>query len=168
MRIGGYAKTDFIYDLKPAGNADSFIPATIPIPAPASINNSTISVRPTRVNLDFLVPTQSGDSYRFFLEMDFFGTNATTPRLRHAYGQAKNFLVGQTFSNFMDPDAGADTLDFQGPNAQVSIRVPQFRYSVLVSKMTTFSISAEKPTSDVDFTTPEFNATPNSPSRTAL
>ncbi len=164
MRIGGYAKTDFIYDLKPAGNADSFIPATIPIPEPASINNSTISVRPTRINLDFLVPTQSGDSYRFFLEMDFFGTNATTPRLRHAYGQAKNFLVGQTFSNFMDPDAGADTLDFQGPNAQVSIRVPQFRYSVLVSKMTTFSLSAEKPTSDVAFTTPEFNATPNSPS----
>ena len=118
MRIGGYAKTDFIYDLKPAGNADSFIPATIPIPAPASINNSTISVRATRVNLDFLVPTQSGDSYRFFLEMDFFGTNATTPRLRHAYGQAKNFLVGQTFSNFMDPDAGADTLDYQGPNAR--------------------------------------------------
>ena len=49
--------------------------------------------------------------------MDFFGTNSTTPKLRHAYGQAKNFLVGQTFSNFMDPDAGADTLDYQGPNA---------------------------------------------------
>ena len=32
MRIGGYAKTDFIYDLKPAGNTDLFIPATIPIP----------------------------------------------------------------------------------------------------------------------------------------
>ena len=83
LRIGGYA-ADFIYDLKPAGNVDSFIPATIPIPAPTSINNSTISVRATRLNLDFLVPTKSGDSYRFFLEMDFFGTNATTPKLRHA------------------------------------------------------------------------------------
>ena len=164
MRIGGYAKTDFIYDLKPAGNIDSFIPATIPIPAPTSINNSTISVRATRLNLDFLVPTRSGDSYRFFFEMDFFGTNATTPKLRHAYGQAKNFLVGQTFSNFMDPDAGADTLDYQGPNAMVSIRNPQFRYSLLVAEKTTFSISAEKPTSDVLFTTPEFNAEPNSPS----
>ena len=164
MRIGGYAKTDFIYDLKPAGNVDSFIPATIPIPAPTSINNSTISVRATRLNLDFLVPTKSGDSYRFFFEMDFFGTNATTPKLRHAYGQAKNFLVGQTFSNFMDPDAGADTLDYQGPNATVSIRNPQFRYTWLVAEKTTFSISAEKPTSDVLFTTPEFNAEPNSPS----
>ena len=163
LRIGGYAKTDFIYDLKPAGNADSFIPATIPIPAPAAFNNSTISVRPTRMNADFLVPTKSGGSYRFFVEVDLFGTNATTPRLRHAYGQAKNFLVGQTFSNFMDPDAGPDQLDFQGPNAQVSIRSPQFRYSLLVANKTTFSLSAEKPTSDVAFTTPQFTAQPNSP-----
>jgi len=164
LRIGGYAKTDFIYDLKPAGNLDSFIPATIPIPAPANYTNSTVSVRPTRLNLDFLVPTKSGDSYRFFFEMDFFGTNSTTPRLRHAYGQAKNFLVGQTFSNFMDPDAGTDQLDFQGPNAWVSTRNPQFRYSLLVANKTTFSISLEKPSSDVAFTTPEFNAQPNSPS----
>ena len=47
LRIGGYAKTDFIYDPKPAGNLDSFIPATIPIPAPATYTNSTVSVRPT-------------------------------------------------------------------------------------------------------------------------
>jgi hypothetical protein len=164
LRIGGYAKTDFIYDIRPAGNVDSFIPATIPIPAPATFTNSTISVRATRLNLDFLVPTKEGDSYRFFLEFDLFGTNATTPRLRHAYGQAKNFLLGQTFSNFMDPDAGPDQIDEQGPNAQVSARNPQFRYTLLVANKTTFSISAEKPTSDVAFTTPEFNAQPNSPS----
>lgn len=133
LRIGGYAKTDFIYDLKPAGNVDSFIPATIPIPAPAVFTNSTISVRPTRLNLDFLVPLESVGAIRFFVEYDFFGSNSTTPRLRHAYGQAKNFLIGQTFSNFMDPDASTDQLDFQGPNAQVSIRNPQFRYSLVVA-----------------------------------
>jgi DcaP outer membrane protein len=164
LRIGGYAKTDFIYDLKPAGNADSFIPATIPIPEPADITNSTISVRPTRVNLDFLVPSKTFGSVRFFIEADFFGTNATTPRLRHAYGQARNVLIGQTFSNFMDPDAGTDQLDFQGPNAQVSIRNPQFRYSFSVAKKTIFSLSAEKPSSDVSFSTPDFNAQTNTPS----
>ncbi len=164
MRIGGYAKTDFIYDIRPAGNLDAFIPATIPIPAPANFTNSTMSVRGTRFSLDFRVPTRSGDSYRFYFEMDLFGTNATTPRLRHAYGQAKNFLVGQTFSNFMDPDAGPDQIDEQGPNAQVAIRSPLFQYSLLIAKKTTFSISAEKPNSDVLFTTPEFEAQPNSPS----
>jgi hypothetical protein len=164
LRIGGYAKTDFIYDLKPAGNVDSFIPATIPIPTPAEVTNSTISVRPTRLSLDFLVPRKSGDSIRFYVEADLFGSNATTPRLRHAYGQAANFLIGQTFSNFMDPDASPDQLDFQGPNGQVSIRNPQFRYSLVVAKKTTFSLSAEKPTSDVAFTTPDFSAQPNAPS----
>jgi hypothetical protein len=165
MRIGGYAKTDFIYDIRPAGNLDAFIPATIPIPSPASFTNSTMSVRGTRFSLDFRVPTKSGDdSYRFYFEMDFFGTNATTPRLRHAYGQAKNFLLGQTFSNFMDPDAGPDQIDEQGPNAQVAIRSPLLQYSVLVAKKTTFSISAEKPNSDVLFMTPDFVAQPNSPS----
>ncbi len=162
LKIGGYAKTDFIYDLKPGGNIDSFIPATIPIPAPAQFTNSTISIRPTRMNLDFLVPLKSG-AIRFFVEADLFGTNATTPRLRHAYGQAKNFLIGQTFSNFMDADASTDQLDFQGPNAQVSIRNPQFRYSLSIAEKTTFSLSVEKPTSDVAFTTPNFTAQPNSP-----
>jgi hypothetical protein len=84
--------------------------------------------------------------------------------LRHAYTQAKNFLIGQTFSNFQDPDAGPDQLDFQGPNAQVSIRNPQFRYTVALAKKTSLSFSVEKASSDIAFTTPLFNSLPNSPS----
>ena len=101
LKIGGYFKTDFIYDLKPAGNTDSFIPSSIPIPSPVAVNNSTVSIRPTRLSLDFRVPSTKIGDVRFYLEGDLFGTNATTPRLRHAYAQAKNFLIGQTFSNFM-------------------------------------------------------------------
>lgn len=162
LRIGGYFKTDFIYDLKPPGNTDSFIPATFPIPTPATVNNTTVSVRPTRMNLDFLIPVND-TSVRFFLEFDMFGSSATTPRLRHAYAQVKNVLLGQSFSNFMDPDSGPDTLDFQGPNSQVSIRNPQLRYSVPFGERTSLSFSVEKASSDVSFTTPEFNALPDSP-----
>src|SRR4029077_7142792 len=57
LKIGGYFKTDFIYDLKPAGNTDSFIPSSIPIPTVVGVNNATISVRPTRLSLDFRVPS---------------------------------------------------------------------------------------------------------------
>jgi len=124
LKIGGYFKTDFIYDLKPAGNTDSFIPSSIPIPTVVGVNNATVSVRPTRLSLDFRIPSATLGDVRFYLEGDLFGTNATTPRLRHAYAQAKNLLVGQTFSNFMDPDGFPDTLDFQGPNGMVSIRNP--------------------------------------------
>lgn len=164
LKIGGYFKTDFIYDLKPAGNAESFIPSSIPIPTPVNVNNATVSIRPTRLNLDFRVPTTRIGDVRFFVEGDMFGSNATTPRLRHAYAQAANFLVGQTFSNFMDPDAFPDTLDFQGPNGMVSIRNPQFRYGFALTPSTTLYIAVEKPSSDITFKTPQFSSQPNAPS----
>ena len=162
LRIGGYFKTDFIYDLKPAGDAERFIPSTFPIPVPVGVNNTTVSIRPTRINLDFLVPVSSS-SVRFFMEFDLFGSNSTTPRLRHAYAQVANFLVGQSFSTFMDPDAGPDTLDFQGPNSQVLIRNPQLRYSIPLAEKTSFAFSVEKASSDVSFKTPEFSSLPSSP-----
>ena len=162
LRIGGYFKTDFIRDLKPPGSTDSFIPSTFPIPTPVTLNNTTVSIRPTRLNLDFLIPVSSS-SVRFFLEFDMFGSSATTPRLRHAYAQVKNVLLGQSFSNFMDPDSGPDTLDFQGPNSQVSIRNPQLRYSIPMRANTALSFSIEKASSDVSFTTPQFKSLPDNP-----
>jgi hypothetical protein len=163
LKIGGYFKTDFIYDLKPPGNTAAFIPSSIPIPQIATVNNANVSVQPTRLSLDFRIPTTRIGEVRFYVEGDFFGTNSTTPRLRHAYAQAKNFLVGQTFSNFMDPDGFPDTLDFQGPNGLVSLRNPQLRYGFALGPSTTLYISAEKPSSDVLFTTETFTSQPNSP-----
>jgi hypothetical protein len=164
LKIGGYFKTDFIYDLKPAGNTDSFIPSSFPVPQPTSVNNSTVSIRPTRLSLDFRVPTSTKfGEVRFYLEGDLFGTNATTPRLRHAYAQVRNVLIGQTFSNFMDPDAFPDTLDFQGPNGMVSIRNPQLRYGFALSPSTTLYLSVEKPSSDVAFKPPTASLQSNAP-----
>ncbi len=162
LKIGGYFKTDFIYDGKPAGDPERFIPASFPVGLP-SVNNTTISVRPTRMNLDFRVPVKALGDVRFFVEADLFGSNSTTPRLRHAYTQAKNFLIGQTFSNFQDPDAGPDQLDFQGPNSQISLRNPQLRYTIPFGAKSSLSVSVEKASSDVAFATPAFNALPNSP-----
>jgi hypothetical protein len=164
LKIGGYFKTDFIYDLKPAGNIDAFIPSSFPIPQITGVNNTTISVRPTRLSLDFRIPYTKVGEVRFYVESDFFGTNSTTPRLRHAYAQARNLLIGQTFTNFMDPDAFPDGLDFQGPNGMVSLRNPQFRYGFALSSHTTFYISAEKPSSDIIFKTAQFTVQPNAPS----
>ena len=163
LKIGGYFKTDFIYDLKPPGNTDAFVPSSFPVPQVTSVNNSTVSVRPTRLSADFRIPATSVGDVRFYVEGDFFGSNSTTPRLRHAYAQVANLLIGQTFTNFMDPDAFPDTLDFQGPNGIVSIRNPQFRYGFALNSSTTFYISVEKASSDVIFKTPQFTDQPTSP-----
>jgi DcaP outer membrane protein len=164
LKIGGYFKSDSINDLNPAGSTDSFIPSSFPVPQATGANNSTVSIRPTRLSLDFRVPSTRFGEARFYVEADLFGTNSTTPRLRHAYGQIRNFLIGQTFSNFMDPDAFPDTLDFQGPNGMISVRNPQFRYGIALSPSTTLYVSLEKPSSDVAFKTPQFSAQPNAPS----
>ncbi|MFL6439954.1 MAG: DcaP family trimeric outer membrane transporter [Terriglobales bacterium] len=164
LKIGGYFKTDFVRDLRPAGDPERFIPSSIPVPTSGGGTNSTVSVRPTRLNLDFLIPVQDVGSVRFFVEGDLFGSSSTTPRMRHAYAQVKNFLIGQTFSNFQDPDSGPDQLDFQGPNAQVSLRNPQFRYTIPLAQKTTFRLALEKASSDIAFTTPEFKALPSNQS----
>ena len=161
LKIGGYFKSDFIRDLRPAGDPERFIPGSIPVPASGGGTNSTVSVRPTRLNLDFLIPVEDVGSVRFFVEGDLFGSNSTTPRMRHAYAQMKNFLIGQTFSNFQDPDAGPDQLDFQGPNAQVSLRNPQFRYTIPLAGKTSLRLALEKASSDIAFKTPQFNALPS-------
>jgi len=110
LKIGGYFKSDSIHDFKPAGNTDAFVPSSFPVPQVPGVYNSTISIRPTRLNLDFRILNTSAGDVRFYVEGDFFGTNSTTPRLRHAYAQVANFLVGQSFTNFMDPDGFPDVL----------------------------------------------------------
>jgi hypothetical protein len=165
LKIGGYFKTDSMYDLRQAGNPDEFVTSSIPIPGIQGVHNSNVSIRPTRLSLDFRIPTTRMGDVRFYVESDFFGSTSTTPRLRHAYAQARNLLIGQTFTNFMDPDAFPDTLDFEGPNGMVNLRNPQVRYGFALSKRTVLFFSVEKPSSDLAFkTTTQLSAQPNSPS----
>jgi len=163
LKVGGYFKTDSIFDLRQAGNADEFVTSSIPVPQVRGIHNNNVSIRPTRLSLDFRIPSTKLGEVRFYVEGDLFGSTSTTPRLRHAYAQAGNLLIGQTFTNFMDPDAFPDTLDFEGPNGIVNLRNPQARYGFALSPHTTLFVSAEKPSSDVAFKTPQFSAQPNSP-----
>src|SRR5215469_2149227 len=116
MRINGNLKTDFIFDLRPAGVVDSFIPSTIPIPQGSSTKNFNVGIRESQLSAELRIPVSNMGLARTFIQFDFFGSNgATTPRLRHFYGQLKNFLIGQTNTVFMDPDAWPDIVEFQGP-----------------------------------------------------
>src|SRR2546430_989925 len=119
-KISGYFKTVCIYDLKPAGNTDAFVPSSIPMPTVVRVNNTTVSIRHTRLRLNFRTPTTNIGHVHFYVEGDLFGTNATTPRLRHAYAQARNVLIGQTFSNFMDPNFFFFKLHSHPPNLPFS------------------------------------------------
>jgi hypothetical protein len=161
LRVDGSARTDFIYDPRTSVLIDSFLPSSIPIPSVSGPSNFITSIRGSRVSADFRIPVGDKQLARTFFQLDFFGANgATAPRLRHFYAQLDNILVGQTFTNFMDPDAFADTLDTQGANSGVSVRVPQGRYSFPLRGGASASFSIEVPASNISFSV---NGTPAVP-----
>src|SRR5215472_3955523 len=164
LRIDGSARTEFIYDPRTSVLGDSFVVSSIPIPSVSGPANFITSVRGSRVSADFRIPLGDKELARTFFQLDFFGANgATAPRLRHFYAQLDNILVGQTFTNFMDPDAFADTLDTQGSNAAVSVRIPQARYSFPLGKGGMAAFSVEVPASNINFSvagTPAVAVTP--------
>jgi hypothetical protein len=164
LRLDGSARSDFIYDPRVPSLGDSFIPSTIPIPPVANQGNFIASIRGSRVMADFRIPVGDKGTARTFVQLDFFGANgATSPRLRHFYAQLDNILVGQTFTNFMDPDAFADSLDTQGANSAISVRLPQVRYSFGLGGGASAYVSIEVPSSSIQFSIAGTPATPTTP-----
>ena len=122
------------------------------------------SPRETRLNVETRTPTAWGES-RTFIEFDFAGVSNTSgflgsglttvsdsliPRLRYAYGTLGGFLAGQANSNFSDPDANPETLDFGGPAGFAGVtRIPQIRYTYSGPWGGAWSVSAETPETDV-------------------
>ncbi|WP_211441661.1 DcaP family trimeric outer membrane transporter [Collimonas humicola] len=76
-------------------------------------------------------------------------TNSYNFRLREAYGQFNGFLIGQTWSTFMDVDNAPETVDFNGPIGSTFIRQPQIRYSYPTKDFGKFSVALENSVSYV-------------------
>lgn len=164
LRLDGSARTDFIYDPRVSTLGDAFLPSSIPIPSVSGPGNFLASIRGSRAMADFRIPVGDSGTARTFIQLDFVGPNGTTaPRLRHFYAQYKNILVGQSFSNFMDPDAFADTLDTQGANSGISVRVPQARYSFGLGGGASASVSVEVPSSSILFSVAGTPVRPTTP-----
>jgi hypothetical protein len=89
-------------------------------------------VKQTRFGLKAHAPTKLGEA-RAVLDFDFFGTGVdagqVTPRLRDAYIELGQFLMGQAVSPFMDLDIFPNELDYWGPNGMVFFRNVQFRWT---------------------------------------
>jgi hypothetical protein len=85
---------------------------------------------------------------RAFIEGDFAGSNNTL-RLRHAYGQWRRAIFGQTWSTFSDPEAEPDGIDFEGLNAIVLFRQPQIRWSFAPGERFRMAFALEDPRPDL-------------------
>ena len=107
----------------------------------------SVIASPSRFNFDLRTPTGVG-YMRAFIEGDFAGSNNTL-RLRHAYGQWRRAIFGQTWSTFSDPEAEPDGIDFEGLNAIVLFRQPQIRWSFPLSERLRMAFALENPRPDL-------------------
>lgn len=137
LGFGGYVKTDVIYNSVSAGRDkqgdQQSLYAQIPLErAPGEHSQITFHAKESRLWFRSFTPSSWGD-INTYLEIDFFGDPAAysyTPRLRHAYGSVGNFLVGQTWTSFLNVAVLPDLLDVGGSAGTLNaFRQPQIRWT---------------------------------------
>jgi len=147
IKIGGQARFVFAYNNEALGSEGRFVTSSIPIAgteAAGKGGRATLSANPSRFSFDIRSPTDVG-YIRAFIEGDFRGEGDVF-RLRHAFGQWRGMIVGQTWSTFSDPDAQPDGIDLEGLNAISLFRQGQARLTTELNKENTWlSVAFEDP-----------------------
>jgi len=147
FKLGGFVKLDLIHDFNAIGSTDTFNVRTIPVDGSQG-TDTRMHARETRLSLSMFGPV-NGHELKLFVEGDFFG-DKNTIRLRHAYAQYGHWLVGQTWSTFMDEDNIPNTIDFETPLAAPFVRQALARFTTNLSKHTQLAFGVEDPDPEVD------------------
>jgi DcaP outer membrane protein len=133
LRIYGYAEAHAIHDFKQSNFPDVFTDMTF---QPLNIaglpkGKTKFTAETSRFGFETSTPTSLG-TLNTKIEADFYayGTgNRNRLRLRHAYGEYGGWLIGQTWSTFMDLDDLPETVDFNGPIGAPFSRRAMVRYT---------------------------------------
>jgi len=150
LKIGGLVRVNWVSTYDAMLVDDRFQASAIPMPGTPEADRGgrvNIIASPSRFNFDLRTPTGVG-YMRAFIEGDFAGSGNTL-RVRHAYGQWRRWIYGQTWSTFSDPEAEPDGIDFEGLNAIVLFRQPQVRFSFAPGQRIRVALALEDPKPDV-------------------
>ncbi|NRA70614.1 MAG: hypothetical protein HRU24_06290 [Gammaproteobacteria bacterium] len=131
IEFGGYIKADARYVDGTVPFADYWIGGGATGPDASQFK---LHARETRFNTKY-----THGEVMAFLELDFSSpsvggneviSNSYSPRLRHAFIKYKNWMIGQTWSTFMNTSAIPESADFGGPIVgEVFVRQGQIRYT---------------------------------------
>jgi len=143
--LTGFVKVDGLFTNTSHGEIpdnssgrDYYIPSVTPV---TGVDEGTdLNAHPKQSRLNFGTDTilAGGDKLSTRFEIDFYGSttadqrvsNSWAPALRHAYVTWREWLVGQTWSNFMDPATLPEAADFIGPtDGTTFVRQPQVRWT---------------------------------------
>ena len=134
IRLYGHAEAHAIHDLKAWSGSDNFTDLTFQGTGSPK-GRTKLTAETSRFGFETSTPTSLG-SFNTKVEADFYayngsedGQNRNRLRLRHAYGEYGGFLVGQTWSTFMDLDDLPETVDFNGPIGAPFSRRAMIRYT---------------------------------------
>jgi hypothetical protein len=140
----GYAKVDGLWTDTPDGELadnstgrDYYVPGQIPVGGLDEGTDFDAHARQSRINFGTDTVLASGDKVSTRFEIDFFAattnqrvSNTSSPALRHAYITWREWLVGQTWTNFMDATLLPETTDFIGPtDGTIFVRQAQVRWT---------------------------------------
>jgi len=151
LKIGGFVKANYIQNFDTIGSQDRFVVGTIPTTPGPNDPNAEMTVEQSRLNFDLRDNTVYGPM-RAFIEGDFAGGSSGQNlfRLRHAFGQFRDFLAGKTWSVAVDTQADPEDIDFEGINGRINVRQAQFRYFPQIGKQSDLIMSLEDPTVDIN------------------
>jgi len=139
VRLYGYAEAHAIHDFGKKAPDDLFTNLMFqPTPSEAAADPSlaqkgktSLTAETSRFGFETSTPSKYG-TFNTKIEADFYSYgegNRNRLRLRHAYGEYAGFLVGQTWSTFMDVDDLPETVDFNGPIGSPFSRRAMVRYT---------------------------------------
>lgn len=129
VKFSGYIKADAMVSQYSDGTLgtgsigrDFYIPSLTPVGGSDEGTQFDAHIRQSRFRFTTESKLSDGNTIKGVLEMDFLATpngnerisNSYTPRIRHAFIQYQNWIIGQTWSTFQDVRALPESIDFIG------------------------------------------------------
>ena len=133
VHLYGNAEAHVIHDFRQSSAPDVFTDLTFqPLNNAGGQKGKTqFTAETSRLGFETSTPAADGE-LKTKLEVDFYSYGAdhrNLLRLRHAYGEYGGWLIGQTWSTFMDVDDLPETVDFNGPIGAPFSRRTMVRYA---------------------------------------
>lgn len=150
LRIFGSVRLFSSFDINGLSGGTGFSISNIPVGSD-NRNEQTfyMTANISRVGLEMNQQSSPIGDVLVKVESDFNG-NGKNFRIRHAYGQTKSFIIGQTWTGFSDIESLPNTVDIDGPPTAVSLRTVQVKYYLDFKKNWRFRTSIESPGTTVE------------------
>ena len=149
MRIIGSVRALLNYGNQEMLNKTSFNPYEIPTDVSFSSPNFYADLSQTRIGFEVTRRTKKLGDIFIRIETDFNGASNNL-RIRHAYGQTKRFLIGQTWSLFSNVNFVPASVSGDGAPGSATKRNPQVRYYTSIKDVVGFSAAIEYSTPELE------------------